>query len=711
MSNIDPRMVKWEEDSPKIDPRMVKWEDAPQEQFAQNRPADVAEKIAALPATRFAVGAARPILGAAQLSANLAPVSGAGLLSAIVKRFGGSGIGESIDNSLTQMEQMKNKGMGDIEGTALSQLFSPSPVSLGGLASMALDKSGLLQGADVAGFIGEMASPANLMLASAPMKAGTMARIGQGAKIGALGGASQPITGGQGAEEYLGSKAIQTGLGAASGAVLSPVLGKVADKVVSRFIKPSQQAIGGKVDQTIKEALAETGQSIDDIPQGTLSNLRAEVAKAFMANQDPRAAMRQADFEKLGLKGTLGQVGRDPMQFASEFNLKSVQGVGDPLRQRLQEQNRVLGEKIGQFAQGADEAYPAGQVIASDLASVAKARDQAVSQLYQQARQSAGKDLNVPLTGLAQDYADVLSRFGDNVPNGVRNQFGALGLDPLGKMKQQRVFTVESADELLKVINQNDPGFTNKPMSTALGELRKAVKNAVNEVDDSGGVFAPAVKAAKENFALKEAIPALEAAQRGSIPAEKFVQRYVIDAPADQVVQMSKVMGDQARQQARAQIGSYLENAAFGQNVAGDRGISQAGFNKALAKIPKQKLEAFFSPEEIDMMKTAGRVSAYIQQEPFGATPNRSGTAAALANLVGKIPLAGKLNSLVGIAQNIRNAAGNYNAVNNALSARLPTIPNPRQIAIAGGLLSPAAFISGNLAGSVVSPSVVADNP
>ncbi|MDU9765496.1 hypothetical protein RGC28_08535, partial [Helicobacter pylori] len=68
------------------------------------------------------------------------------------------------------------------------------------------------------------------------------------------------------------------------------------------------------------------------------------------AGTDPRIAARIADFKQLETPYTLGQVTRDPMQFSSERNLRQVAGVGDPLLQRMTDQQRILQQRIGNFA-------------------------------------------------------------------------------------------------------------------------------------------------------------------------------------------------------------------------------------------------------------------------------------------------------------------------------------------------------------------------
>jgi len=147
---------------------------------------------------------------------------------------------------------------------------------------------------------------------------------------------------------------------------------------------------------------------------------------------------------------------------------------------------------MGKLADGASNPYQAGSRLTASLKNTDETLRRHVSGLYGEARQSAGKDLDVPLTGLAQDYADVLSDFGDKIPAAIRSKFAALGLDPLSPSNQKKLFTLEDADKLSKLLNEHVgiDGGTN----TALGKLRGALRSAVEGADASGGPFAPAVQ-------------------------------------------------------------------------------------------------------------------------------------------------------------------------------------------------------------------------
>lgn len=535
-------------------------------------------------------------------------------------------------------------------------------------------------GFDAARFAGNLAAPSNVALASRiPAAAGFLGRAGTGAAAGAVGSAMTPETD---TENYWSKTAGKAAVGGAAGAVLAPVAGAVGDRIGRMFQGSGAPPAGGlppiagapgthAADDAIALAAAEAGQTIDDIPQSVLYQLRAQAQHALSQNQtlDTAAALRKADFEALGQQPLLGQITRDPMQFAREKNLRGIAGAGEPIAARLAGQTEGLSRTLGGFAQGADEAFGAGQRISGSLAGIDRRAQGAVSAAYDAARNSSGRSLALPLQGLAQDYADVIGRFGDKVPSGVRSSFESLGLN---NGTQRRVFDFEEADKLRKVLSDNaghDPA-TNR----ALSELRGALNRAQSDVEASGGPFAPAVKMAAERFKLHEAIPALKAAANGDVPADDFVRKFVINGDALELRGMAKLLKEhapEAYQQARAQIGAELRRAGFGENIAGDKPFSQERFNAKLRQMGTARLQAFFSPEEIATLRTAGRVGAYMESPPAGSAVNFSNSGSAVAN-VAQAAAPGILGQIVGVARWAARAAGNNAAVGKAMRADVP---------------------------------------
>lgn len=575
-------------------------------------------------------GAADPVVGAVQLAANVLPDA--------------TGVPQAVNKRIAEQNA-------DYE---------------------AKRAAGGRDGFDAARIVGNVASPANLVIASkvAPV-AGALARAGQGAAVGAAGGAMAPVEDTE--DGFWGKKAGQVAIAAGTGAALAPAIGAIGERVVRALkigrnvnARPSVK----EIDDSITQSLHDAGQSINDIPADQLQALRLQVAGAFDDGKtlDAAAALRKADFDALGMKPTTGQVTRDPMTFAREQNLRGVEGAGEPLSARFQEQGRQLTERVSAPAAGAKDAFNAGTQISESLAKTDDTLRRHVSGLYREARESAGRELDVPLQGLAQDYADILGRYSQNVRNSLPlDAFERLGL---GGGTQRKTFNFEDADQLLKVVNanrSNDPA-----VQSALGELRGAIRRAVEGADAGGGPFAPAVRAAAERFKLHDAVPALKAAAEGTTAPDDFVRRFVVGGKTNDVRGLAKVLQQadpDAYQQARAQIAEQLRRAAFGENVVGDAPFVPTRYMAEIRRLGVDKLGAFFSPQEVADILRVGRVGAAIKQAPNASAVNTSNTAGAVMNLASKVPV---LGPVAGGLNMLANAVKNYSSVRASMAGDVP---------------------------------------
>jgi hypothetical protein len=557
------------------------------------------------------------------------------------------------------------------------------------------------QGADIARFGGNVVSPANLAVAARlPVATSLTGRAAQGFGLGAVGGGLQPVNTEEN-PDFAATKAGQMALGGATGAVATPIMGAIGDRL-ARFVSGKLQSVKGpnvtRINQITEEFARSSGIDWDSMGAAQRAELQQQVfdaAKQYVG-KDPKVASRIADFKRLDMPYTLGQVTRDPMQFATEKNLTQLPGTGDPLRERFMQQGAQMQRRIGAFASGAQEDQPAGNQLVQALRNYDEKLSSNVSAAYRKARESAGKDAEVPMQGLAQDFADVLDRFGDKVPSGVRNNFAkyGLGADAQG-MNQRKLFTVEEADKLLKVINANQ---SNDPaVNASLSELRNAVKKAI--VQDAGvvDVFSPARSAASQRFKLQEAIPALEASASGTVNPDTFVQNFILSKSAQtaQVKQMANVLAQnnpEAFLQAKSQIGAYLQRKAFGENLTGDKPFSPDRFQAAIREIGTEKLGAFYTPDEISQLQRIARVGSYMESVPFASKPNVSGNWGAITSMATNFPGTPQSAALVNA---LRNSVGNQMNVNKALSAEIPRQLSAQEIRLLSRALSAGAVTSG----------------
>lgn len=594
-------------------------------------------------------------------------------------------------------------------------------------------------GFDGSRMVGNIVNPVNLVGGWSAAAAKTLPQLAlRGAQAGAIGAATQPVVGDT--TDFWSQKAGQAATGALAGAVATPLLSKgleaagTAVKAGANMLQrgaAKAAATPERINVTVTNVLNSAGVSPADITDAMRESIRTQVQQALAAGQklDPKALLRQAQAEAVGLTDdaalTLGQRTREPMQFAREQNLSGInlqgpQGAGNPLSTRFAEQNKRLGQ-VFEPANGAGDPLAAGQTMMATLQAANETADANVRAAYGAFRSATGRDLEVPLQGLAQDYAATLRDFGDTIPSAIRNQFEALGL--LGGT-QRRGMDITEAERLIKLINVHyDPG--NKAQRAGLDQLRNGLQRAVTEAADvaDNGAGAEAAQLASEArqtaagvFQARKDAPALAAAQADKAP-DRFVQQYLIGAPVRDVQALAPYLqqNPEAWQQARAQIAETLRRAAFGENLSGDKVFAPERYATALRQLGPQRLEVFFTPQEMVRLNLVGKVASDTLSTPAGAqrAVNYSNTGAANANnvlsVLSKISESPLMRNLPG-ARSLANQVGEIKTereIGRALSQQAPKPSaelSPEALRALRLLLPPGAVGLGAAVGSTAQP-------
>ena len=525
-------------------------------------------------------------------------------------------------------------------------------------------------GTDWMRLTGNVASPVNLAAAGLmPLKAAGMGGMAlQGTKLGAFGGATQPIADN---ENYWESLGLQTGVGAAGGALATPLigyLGQGATRAGQKMFSKSKYDEKSVMDE-VEVVLAKIDQKKEDLSEAQLDGIKNSVREALKKQQtiDPEEMLAVQDFEKLGIAPTAGQRSRDPMQFAQERNLRGVEGVGEPLQVRFTEQGKAVRKVISDL--GGDKVEDIDRTsrkLAKGLKDYDKKLNQEVTKAYDKAKSSTGKDLEIPLQGFAQDFAQIMDDFpvkGD-VPGEVINAVKGYGI--LGG-KKTKIFTIKDSNDLLKTINSYYGADVAK--NKALGRLNKAVKKAVTDSVPEGSVYAPAVKAARKRFELHDNTPALNAAFKGKVTPDKFVEKFIIrEADSEKLQQLSKLLKEQNPsmwKEVRSHIGDDLRRAGYGEDLVSDATPNPKALARAIRRYGTDKLEAFYTKEEVDLLKTAARVTQKINVAPEGAAVTTSSSGNTVINLGKKIPVVGQT---IQLGQDAVKSLGQSRSVNKALA-------------------------------------------
>lgn len=653
--------------------------------------------------SRFLRGMKNPIDGAAQMLLHALPDEAIEAVNSAANAIGGPGtfLGDKLGIKGMTREEIDSMIAGSQKEFDEARLAT-TPDTMESMHTGRKDVP-----VDVAGFVGEVLSPVNL--AAGAGGAGMNLTKNAAVKLGLLGGigaATQPLTS---TESFAADKATQVGLGAATGATLGPLLMKATDSLGQYVSNKLASKTGKAVDisHEIQVAMERDGIDLSQIPESIRLELTDEVRKSLRSgrNLDPAAVLRRIEFQRQGVPYTLGQVTRDPTQYSRELNLRGIQGVGEPIADRLSRQQDIISNKFRNATQGTTEPYEAGASLIKNLESKNLEMSDKVRRAYSDFRKSTGRNLEVPLQGLAQDYANTLKEFRDHIPGAVRSRFEELGLL---SGKQLKSMTLEDAESVIKTINNNyDP--RNPPLSRALDELRSAVVKTIDEASDEAGdtlgaqLARTARATARERFKVIEQNPAFKAAINGKAAPDDFVKKFVIGGKADEVERLMTLVDPKNQEQMKLQFMRFLQDKAFGSNAAGDGGSRQAAFNDALKTIGGRKLTAVLGREQAEEMQALGRIMAYIQQRPAGSSVNESNTASAVANILGK------MNGTIKGAPYIKDfvikpieSAKERAAVENALTAKLPKKASeldPKVMRALSRLAGSSAIIGGIAAG------------
>lgn len=464
------------------------------------------------------------------------------------------------------------------------------------------------------------------------------------------------------------------GLGAAGLTQAARSIGQAARRLVPVRLRG--------VDQKIEQTLGSAGVDWNQVPESIRRQMRQDVADALKTGGDLDAASMQRllDFRRVGATPTRGTVSLDPVQITREQNLARTGANADDaglhgLARVQNENNRALVENLNRLgANTTDDAYGVGERAIGSLQRNLDAQKANVDALYSQARDSAGRSF--PLDG--HSFTTTASKLLDD--NLLGGALPPSVQDHLNRIAQGQVpFTVDYAQQLATAIGKLQRGTSDGQTRMALGMVRRALDDTpIMELGQQGpaagarmtGSTAPyaggtelgeqamqafnnARLANRQMMQRIERIPGLKAVYEGAATPDDFVQKYVISSAAkgkdvQELASTLKAIDPEAAEAVRGSIALHLKRAAMG--TASDEGgkFSASGFNRAMLQLRTQrKLQAFFSPEEIEQLKAIGNVSHYTTAQPAGSAVNNSNSGSLLVGrgldlldrLSSKVPL------------------------------------------------------------------------
>lgn len=498
-----------------------------------------------------------------------------------------------------------------------------------------------------------------------------------------------------------------------------------AAAAVARHARPAaptpEQA--QQINITIKNALQDSGITLEQLPRQVAQSIRNDVAAAFRTSDQvsPDAVRRLADYRLTGLTPTAAGLTLDPAVVTQQKNLSKL-GVNSKdstaqfLGQTENRNNQLLKQGLNNLGAGAgDDVYAGGESVMRALRDRDARAQKIIGGLYDRARDSSGRSAEL-------DPAAFTNRAGNLLHEANVESFLTPDIrDKLNDFATGKVpLTVEIAEQFKTSIGRLQRSSMDGNVRFALGAVRQALdetpllqaaetatgartlggpRNVGKEAIDA---FSKARRFNRAYMQIVERTPALEAVRDGIEP-DKFVQQFIVGsgskASVMDVAQLKnsiKAYPD-AMNAVREQITGFLRARALNGQADEVGNFSSTAYTRALDQIGERKLNLFFKPEEVTQLKALGRVSRYEQFQPSGAAVNNSNTAGALGGLAERILSQSVLSKIpFGQAaigdplQNIQVGFQSGRALDvprNLVAPRMaPT--NPR-----GLLLSPAAFM------------------
>ena len=359
----------------------------------------------------------------------------------------------------------------------------------------------------------------------------------------------------------------------------------------------------------------------------------------------------EADSLDIPIRLTEGQSTGDIVKISNEQNRR---GKDPDLARRFNEQNGLLIENLNSIRdKAAPDVYGTKTIENSQgIIDAYKSKDallnEGINAKYQALRDAAGGQFPVDAPKLLQNVEAKLKKelLSNEAPKG---QFSELQ-----RLAKDNNMTFEDYLSLRR--NLGDIARTAKD-----GAERKAASYMIEELEklplqESAKRLKPladqARKAARDRFQMLEKDPAFRAAVDDSVPADKYINKFVINGVNKNIQTMVNNLGRDslAHQHMAAGTVNWLKDKT---GIIDEKSnFSQKQYNEALKKLDDvNNLQEIFNGESASKLKTLGNVANYTQFQPRGAFVNNSNTlVGAMAenarNFVGK-SVEGGLNMAV----------------------------------------------------------------
>ena len=443
-----------------------------------------------------------------------------------------------------------------------------------------------------------------------------------------------------GLSERLGGPPALSALAEGAPAAASMLLGLGRKPGAESMVEPDTGAsgqIGGSVEST-QAALnaAQSGQSMGaastapDISKATpeLQQAIGREAQKTGGIVNETALRNQLEADSLPVPGRLteGQATRDPTLYSDEINNRAQQ---PEMPAFLNWQHRNLVENLQAIRDEAGpEVFSTNPVEHADTLIQAykddnKVADAKTSAAYQALRDANGGAFPVDAKALLDNASTALHQqlLFDHAPKAV--------MTTLGRLADSGSMTFENFESLRTNLARIQRSMTaDGNEKAAAGIIRGAMEQL--PLQPGAAALKPLADAArataKAQFDKVNGDPAYSAALDGSVPPDRFVQRFIINGNRDDIATMRTNLAgnDTAIQTMGTAAVDHLRQSA-GIDAQGNGRFGQARFNKNMNTL-SPKLQVLVPPQVAEHLQALGNYARNIQERPAGAYVNEPNT-------------------------------------------------------------------------------------
>ncbi len=394
------------------------------------------------------------------------------------------------------------------------------------------------------------------------------------------------------------------------------------EDVLARMAGSSQQNMGAAAAApSLMNVSPELRQAISKTAQKTGGAINPEALARHV----------EADTLPVPVRLTEGQALQDPMLISQEMNTRGssklmVEHLNDTNR-KLAQNVQAIRDEIGPEVFSTNAAEHGDALIAAYRAQN-EAAQAAIGAKYKALKDANGGQFPVDARALldsasAQLHQDLLF---DHAPKAV--------MSTLSRLAEKGSMTFENFESLrtnLARIQRSLAADGNE--KAAAGVIRDAMEKLPLAPEAAGlkPLADQARAAARAQFDALRADPAYNAAVTESVAPDRFVNRFIINAPRDDVMLMRQNLAANERATQTmgvAALDHLRDTARLSPHYEGN--FAAASFNKGLQAL-SPKISALVSPRTAEQLEKLGNVARYTTAQPRGSLVNNSNTAVAAA--------------------------------------------------------------------------------